>query len=578
MSFKDELANKKTDFEKRIFPENIITDKEHEQLHKDDEESTINVVKNSLDDIYEDVEKTDEKIFEVFEDRVDINRFIELDSFHVASENMHGQLIGGANIIILTGNSGSGKSMFLQKLFKDLKAQNRQVLLFKSSNLIDGQAIFEQIALNLFPEEFRTKLTFEFNDLIQATKNIDANQPRPVLIFDEAELYSNTIIQKLNTLSKSGKISVVFSINKFTEHGSFNTLNIDSIIHIPNSSLPEMKVYIKDKLIKLGKLSLFEKFSSKYMKLIHNITQGNLRSVNSLLSATFKNYPQIWQDSNSQTFPLTQKHLEVTAIQIGLIPTKESFSTDLRHLPTAEFTWETWKGKKNFKNISLIATPLIFIAVYLLMRNSEPDFMISEEKPQQFEEQEIKRLEISETVFVVKDLIEKIPNKHKEEIVSKENIEIKDEVKNEQKKDFSKTRDFISKDQEIEKVINEKLADIDFNRNIFKTPLKVSPKILWFNQSKLNKILEIQEKKKNSYITKLEDNYLKYKTIDSLIKIISYYQIKDDYQNLLKYSLLLNQKDSTLPLPYKIISEILEKAMVEDDARRVLSACKTCVK
>jgi 4-hydroxy-tetrahydrodipicolinate synthase len=542
MSFKDDLANQKLDFEKRIFPEKV-SELEKEGLEKvfeEIEETEINIAKDY--------------VLNIFSNNLDLRKFIRLDSNSIAIEELYQYLNSGSRITLLLGEHGTGKSILAKKMYQTLKEENRKVVFFEKKVYSD-EVLFEQIVLQLFSTEFFERdLNANFDNLLKFVKGSVAPNNRPIILIDNAESYSNTTLNKLRVLTDTDRIAICFIATTFTNDSPFSDerFMIGGIIHMSNLSLKELEIYIKNKLMRVGRVSLFDKFTQKLIKIIYNISDGNFKKVNKLIYNMFLNYPELSKENSS--FILSKKHIEVTAIQLGLIKLKEAFATDLRHLPTAELVWNTWNFRKSLKLGSFIVIPSVIALTYILTTSSNKDFGITETELRKQGFEIAKPIKIDNNFSAVQDLIAKKKVENKEE-----------------KSEFIKP---IKK----EKILNQRLSDINFNRNIFKNPLKLSPKTAYFNNEKLNIILNKTPKPENKYIVKLENDLHKNETIDTLLKIIDFYRVERNYEMLLKYSLLLNDKDSSLQIPYNIIYEILQNENQFKDAEKIISACKNCKK
>ncbi|EJF06776.1 type II secretory pathway, component ExeA (putative ATPase) [Thiovulum sp. ES] len=547
MSLKDDLANQKMDFEKRIFPEKI-SETEQEELVK---------VFKEIEEIEEpEISLTKDYVLNIFSNNLDLRKFIRLDSNSIAIEELYKYLNSGSRITLLLGENGTGKSLLLKKMHHILKEEDRKVVFFEKK-VYNDEVLFEQIVLQLFSTEFFERdLNPNFENLLKFVKGSVAPNNRPIILMDNAESYSNTTLNKLRVLSDTGRMAICFVAKNFTDSSPFSNerFMIGGMVRLDNLTLKELEIYIKNKLMRVGRVSLFDKFTQKFIKIIHTLSDGNFKKVNKLIYNIFLNYPELSKENSS--FILSKKHIEVTAIQLGFIKLKEAFATDLRHLPTAELVWNTWNFRKSLKLGSFIVVPSVIALTYILTTSSNKDFGINKTELKEQDFEIAKPIKIDNNFSAVQDLI------------AKKEIESQNR---EEKSEFVKP---IKK----EKILNQKLSEINFNRSIFKNPLKLSPKTAYFNNEKLNLILDETPKAENKYIVKLENDLYKNETIDTLLKIIDFYRVERNYEMLLKYSLLLNNKDSSLQIPYNIIYEILQNENQFKDAEKVLSACKNCKK
>jgi type II secretory pathway predicted ATPase ExeA len=622
MSFsKDNLAKQKKKFDpkKRIFPEKFQEDKETIQ--------SIDIESDELKDVFEQEEKevlvsdgekrelrtVFEEIYEensivqtpkpqdAFKDVVDPYKYIELDSNALAFTRIHKVLNENLKMSVIYGVPGSGKSMFISRLHNDLLALNRVSILI-ASPILNGKQLFQFISSVVFKKN--PPNTFdELRERIVFSKELSGKK-KPIILLDEAQLYSNATLEKLRILSDTQKLRVIFVLHKLKQEDIFSQEHFQSRIwekiELKNATSSELKNYIQKKLIGASMLSLAKQFSSRIVRRIHSITEGNYRATNNLLYTYFSKYPEIYSSDPIGSKPkmrVKAREIEIVAIQIGFIKVEISNSTDLRHTPTAEAVWRKWKRKEYIRYLSFLILPTLIYVAYAKYIEYEDKIQVDIVNPTKIAITEELPKIVEE--YLEKEII-KLEQKKEEEVVKKleEPIQIEEE-------DFSFVRKLIDKDRKLEVIRNVEIDSLNLDDTPFQKRLQITPIVTYFNSHRLKVILNQEEERENEYISSLQKEYLKDGEIDTLLKILNFYKAEKNYYEIYKYSLELNKIDVSYKEPYLNLHEILknevtskkieptvkyfEKEKLEDilnftesifispsEAEKVLNSCRNC--
>jgi len=165
-----------------------------------------------------------------------------------------------------------------------------------------------------------------FTQFIKVVENKDIDGTfMPVILLDEAQLYSTSLMEKIRLLSDTRKVKFVIALHKTEKEDiiakeHFQTRIWESI-QLKNSSKPELKIYIQKKLLKANCFDTASMFTQKSVNLIHKLTDGNYRDTNKLLYTMFDIYTY-YMDNNPHKINKTQisnKLVEMAAIHTGLI-------------------------------------------------------------------------------------------------------------------------------------------------------------------------------------------------------------------------------------------------------------------
>ncbi|MBD3798581.1 MAG: AAA family ATPase, partial [Sulfuricurvum sp.] len=147
----------------------------------------------------------------------------------------------------------------------------------------------------------------------------------PIVLLDEAQLYSDALMEKIRLISDARAIKFVITLHKTDQEDiiakeHFQTRIWESI-ELQNATSEELKIYVQKKLFKANCFDVANMFNDKNMKLITSLTNGNYRDTNKLLFALFSLY--CWYEENNPTLikynAIKPKWIEMAAIHTGLI-------------------------------------------------------------------------------------------------------------------------------------------------------------------------------------------------------------------------------------------------------------------
>ena len=217
---------------------NILTDKEIKELLEEEPSLQSETTLNPKD---------------AFIDSVNPYKYIELDSNSLAFDRVHKALNRHLKMTLIYGSPGTGKSMFLGRLHNDLLAQRKNSILI-SNPILDEKQLFQTIAFEIFRESDIDIIPKSFDELIEkiTEEREFIERFRPILLLDEAQLYSNQTLEKIRLIADSQVIRVVFTVHKLKEENIFAKEHFKSRIwekiELNNASLNELKVYIQKNL------------------------------------------------------------------------------------------------------------------------------------------------------------------------------------------------------------------------------------------------------------------------------------------------------------------------------------------
>ncbi len=258
---------------------------------------------------------------DVFLDIVNPKDYIQLDRVSTIYQSLKDSIKKPLKMILLYGRPGTGKSMFLNKLHQDLSS-SQSVFLYKTP-ILDESEFYKTLAQDIFEVRYSGELNFTQFMKIVESKNFDVV---PVVLLDEAQLYSESLMERIRLLSDTRTIKFVITLHKTEKEDiiakeHFQTRIWESI-ELENASSTELKIYIQKKLMKANCFDSANMFTGKSVHRIHKITNGNYRDTNKLLYTLFDIYT-IYENNNKITAIKTEqvpnKLIEMAAIHTGLI-------------------------------------------------------------------------------------------------------------------------------------------------------------------------------------------------------------------------------------------------------------------
>lgn len=256
----------------------------------------------------------------VFLDTVNVKDYVQLDRVSTIYQSLKNSVNKPLKMILLYGKPGTGKSMFLSKLYTDLSST--KIVHLYQTPILDDSEFFKRLAHDLLNVKYQGELNFTQFMKIVEEHVIDEI---PIVLLDEAQLYSNTLMEKIRLLSDTRKVKFVITLHKTEKEDliakeHFQTRIWESI-ELENASSSELKIYIQKKLMKSNCFDTANMFHNRAIHLIYKITKGNYRDTNKLLYALFDIYASYMENDPSKitTHQVSNKIIEMSAIHTGLI-------------------------------------------------------------------------------------------------------------------------------------------------------------------------------------------------------------------------------------------------------------------
>jgi len=259
----------------------------------------------------------------VFLDTVRVEDYIQFDRISSIYQSLLYSIKKPLKMILIYGKPGTGKSMFLSKLYQDVKDQQK-IHLYKTP-ILDESEFFITLAKDLLEINYNGELNFtQFMKTLEGKKVILEDNV-PLILLDEAQLYSDSLMEKIRLLSDTRAVKFIIALHKTKEEDliakeHFQTRIWESI-ELNNASVSELGIYIQNKLKKQQCVNSASMFNKKSLSLIHKLTKGNYRDTNKLLYSLFDIYIYYTQNNPSKIAKNTISNtiIEMAAIHTGLI-------------------------------------------------------------------------------------------------------------------------------------------------------------------------------------------------------------------------------------------------------------------
>jgi len=258
----------------------------------------------------------------IFVDEINVENYIELESAQKAYDQLRHSIDKTLKMVLLFGKPGTGKSLLLSRIYRDLKDQY-ELYLFETPSL-SGDEFFRKLFRVLTHRDLPSGAKVPFDTFVDYLKSIKGTRSIIVLV-DEAQMYPKEVLEQIRILSDTGAIKFVISLHKTEDEELVAKEHFQSriweVIELKNASKDELKTYIHKKLLQENEFEMANQIRDSHIRFIHRCTRGNYRETNKMLFTVYEMYEYYDRNDPSKIDhqKLSKKLLEMAALKLGYI-------------------------------------------------------------------------------------------------------------------------------------------------------------------------------------------------------------------------------------------------------------------
>ena len=258
----------------------------------------------------------------VFIDSIDVEDYINLDSSLNAYDQLLHSIEKPLKMILLFGRPGTGKSILLNHLYQNHK--DKKDLHYFETPMTSEKELFQKLFKIIAKKDIPFDKQVNFSTLVDYCSSLRGKREIIVLL-DEAQMYSQEMMERIRLLSDTRSIKFVVSLHKTENEDLIAKEHFQSriweVIELTNGSQADTQSYIHKKLLKKNLFEVANAIKSNHVKRIYALTKGNYREVNKLLFTIFELYEYYDRNDPSKISydQLSIKIIEMAGIKLGHI-------------------------------------------------------------------------------------------------------------------------------------------------------------------------------------------------------------------------------------------------------------------
>jgi thymidine kinase len=258
----------------------------------------------------------------VFVDSVELEDYIELGTSTAAFNKLEAALEKPLKMILLFGKPGTGKSILLNRLYKQLSLTKE--IYFFDTPAINEKEFFYKIFKILTGKKLPPNTEVNFSALVNYCKKLRGKR-EVIIILDEAQMYGPQMMEKIRLLSDSRAVKFIVSLHKTEDEDLIAKEHFQSriweVVELSNASLEDLTAFVQKKLLKKNLFEIANSIKEKEMKLIHRFTKGNYRECNKMMYTIFDicEYYDKYEPVKITYDRIPRRIVEMAAIKLGHI-------------------------------------------------------------------------------------------------------------------------------------------------------------------------------------------------------------------------------------------------------------------
>ena len=258
----------------------------------------------------------------VFIDSIDIDDYIKLESSLHAYDQLLHSIEKPLKMILVFGRPGTGKSILLNHLYQ--KQKYKKDIHYFETPMTNEKEFYQKLFKVITGKELPPHTQVNFSTLVEYSRTLRGKR-EIIILLDEAQMYSQEIMERIRLLSDTRAIKFVVSLHKTENEDLIAKEHFQSriweVVELKNGSQSDIQSYIHKKLLKKNLFEIANVIKKNHIKLIFKLTGGNYREANKLLFTIFELYEHYDKNDPSKIShdKFSNKIIEMAGIKLGYI-------------------------------------------------------------------------------------------------------------------------------------------------------------------------------------------------------------------------------------------------------------------
>ena len=258
----------------------------------------------------------------VFIDSIDVDDYIKLESSIHAYDQLLHSIEKPLKMILVFGRPGTGKSILLNHLYQ--KQKYKKDIHYFETPMTSEKEFYRKLFKVITGEELPLHTQVNFSTLVEYSRTLRGKR-EIIILLDEAQMYSQEMMERIRLLSDTRAIKFVVSLHKTENDDLIAKEHFQSriweVVELKNGSESDIQSYIHKKLLKKNLFEIANVIKKSHIKLICKLTKGNYRETNKLLFTVFELYEYYDRNDPSKIShgKFSNKIIEMAGIKLGYL-------------------------------------------------------------------------------------------------------------------------------------------------------------------------------------------------------------------------------------------------------------------